>query len=68
MGTLVVYTKIDDQGVESIEAVKDGIMEKEVNIDKNGEFLGASPTEDGISFLFKSAKGLELRLYSFKNG
>ena len=54
--------------MESIEAVKDSETEKEINIDKNGEFLGVSSTGDGLAFLFKSAKGHELKLYSFKNG
>ena len=53
--------------MESIEAVKDSETEKEINIDKNGEFLGVSPSKDGLAFLFKSPKGHELKVYSFKN-
>jgi hypothetical protein len=51
--------------VESIDAVKDIETEKEINVEKNGEFLGVSSTADGMAFLFKSAKGHELKLYSF---
>ena len=54
--------------MESIEAVKDSETEKDINIEKNGEFLGVSPTADGLAFLFKSAKGHELKIYSFENG
>jgi hypothetical protein len=54
--------------VESIEAIKDGSKEKDISIDKSGEFLGVSPTTDGLAFLFKSSKGHELKSYSFKNG
>jgi hypothetical protein len=50
--------------VESIDVVKDSETEKEINVEKNGEFLGVSSTADGMAFLFKSAKGHELKLYS----
>jgi hypothetical protein len=54
--------------VELIEAVKDSETEKEINIEKNGEFLGVSPSKDGLAFLYKSVKGHELKVFSFKNG
>jgi hypothetical protein len=54
--------------LEFIEAVKDSETEKEISIDKNGEFLGVSPSKDGLAFLFKSAKGHELKVFPFKNG
>ena len=54
--------------MELIEAVKDSETEKEINIEKNGEFLGVSPSKDGLAFLYKSVKGHELKVFSFKNG
>ncbi len=64
--SLVVYTKVNDKGVETIEAIKDGKTDQEINIDKNGEYLGASPTKDGIVFLMKSANKFELEIFSSK--